>query len=191
MTTHTTIPNAAVAAGGRPRGSLMTALRDNLYASFEGAFGAPRLQGKAVARVGDGLAVLSIAAAATHVLTVGTGFFLGISSTTSATDVVAATYTMPVYTGAARFNAAHSMNTGGTSTLSLFKNNVLVMAFTTTLTTLVARTIDVSFVPGDVFEWRHKNTSGNGSQVSAVSSLSVTGSDAYQNQLPVIKASEI
>ena len=36
MTTYTTIPNAAVAAGGRPRGSLMTALRDNLRAGFEG-----------------------------------------------------------------------------------------------------------------------------------------------------------
>lgn len=36
MTTHTTIPTAAVAAGGRPRGSLITALRDNLYAIIEG-----------------------------------------------------------------------------------------------------------------------------------------------------------
>lgn len=43
MTTWTTIPNTAVAAGGRPRGSVITALRDNPVAIAEGAAGAPRV----------------------------------------------------------------------------------------------------------------------------------------------------
>ena len=36
MTTFTSLPNTAVQPGGRPRGSTMTALRDNLPAAFEG-----------------------------------------------------------------------------------------------------------------------------------------------------------
>lgn len=48
MTTWTSIPNAAVAAGGRPRGSVVTALRDNPIALAEGASGAPRIVGKAL-----------------------------------------------------------------------------------------------------------------------------------------------
>jgi len=53
MTTWTTIPNTAVAAGGRPRGSVITALRDNPVAISEGAAGAPRVL---FAAVRDGIA---------------------------------------------------------------------------------------------------------------------------------------
>ena len=36
MTTFTVVPNTAVQPGGRPRGSTITALRDNLLAALEG-----------------------------------------------------------------------------------------------------------------------------------------------------------
>ena len=36
MTAYTSLPNSAVQPGGRPRGSTITALRDNLPAAFEG-----------------------------------------------------------------------------------------------------------------------------------------------------------
>lgn len=41
MTTYTTLPNSAVQAGGRPRGSTVTALRDNPIAIAEGDNSAP------------------------------------------------------------------------------------------------------------------------------------------------------
>lgn len=66
MTTWTTIPNTAVAAGGRPRGSVITALRDNPVAIAEGATGAPRV---AFAATSAGIAGASVGAVGTY------GFF--------------------------------------------------------------------------------------------------------------------
>ena len=66
MTTWTTIPNTAVAAGGRPRGSVITALRDNPVAIAEGAAGAPRI---AFAATSDGIAGATVGAIGTY------GFF--------------------------------------------------------------------------------------------------------------------
>jgi hypothetical protein len=43
MTTWTDIPNASVIAGAPPRGSVWTAMRDNIIALSEGAAGAPRI----------------------------------------------------------------------------------------------------------------------------------------------------
>lgn len=43
MTAWTTLPNGAVAAGGLPSGETVTALRDNVAATAEGAPGAPVL----------------------------------------------------------------------------------------------------------------------------------------------------
>lgn len=48
MPAYTNIPNSAVQPGGRPRGSTVTALRDNPLAIAEGATGAPRVLGKAL-----------------------------------------------------------------------------------------------------------------------------------------------
>jgi len=66
MTTWTTIPNTAVAAGGRPRGSVITALRDNPVAIAEGASGAPRV---AFAATSAGIAGASVGSIGTY------GFF--------------------------------------------------------------------------------------------------------------------
>lgn len=44
MTAFTSLPNGAVQPGGRPRGSTITALRDNPIAMFEGDATAPKLQ---------------------------------------------------------------------------------------------------------------------------------------------------
>jgi len=46
MTTWTDLPNAAVQPGGRPRGSTITALRDNPIAIAEDATGAPKIKRK-------------------------------------------------------------------------------------------------------------------------------------------------
>jgi hypothetical protein len=64
MATWTSIPNAAVAAGGRPRGSVVTALRDNPVAITEAAAGAPRI---VFAAIVDGVAGASFGSVGTYV----------------------------------------------------------------------------------------------------------------------------
>ena len=58
MTSWTTLPNGAVAAGGLPSGETVTALRDNVPATAEGASGAPVLSAAwhpyNMVNVGDG-----------------------------------------------------------------------------------------------------------------------------------------
>jgi len=76
MTTWTTIANTAVAAGGRPRGSLMTALRDNPVAIAEGAAGAPRV---AFAAIVDAMAGVTVGGIGTY------GFFRSPDIATGAT----------------------------------------------------------------------------------------------------------
>lgn len=76
MTTWTTIPNTAVAAGGRPRGSVITALRDNPVAIAEGATGAPRVL---FAAISAGIAGASVGSVGTY------GFFRAPDVATGAT----------------------------------------------------------------------------------------------------------
>ena len=49
MADWTNIPDVDVEAGGIPKGSTITALRDNVTAAFEGAVGGPKLVNNAVA----------------------------------------------------------------------------------------------------------------------------------------------
>ena len=165
------------------------ALRDNPLAMFEGAAGAPRLLGESVARLGNGLPTMTIAADETYTLGFGLASVAASSYLTlSTTDVVAHTYTMTHYTGVVRCKASHAAGASCTATLSLFKNGTLVSTFSTTSGSPQARVVDVTFIAGDVLEWRHRCVPGNGSTVSAVSN---TASDAYVQQVPLIRASVV
>ena len=185
MTTYTAITAGEIDSDSPITDTLLARLRDNPLAIAEGATGAPRLLGQAAARLGNGLPTITIAAGSTYTVTLGLASTVGTLVTTSATDVVAHSWTMTHYTGAARFRASHSSG-GGTSTLSLFKNGVLVTSFTTSSGGAVARSVDSSFVAADVFEWRHRNASG-----STVSSVSLTATDAYVAQSLLIPASAV
>lgn len=164
---------------------------NNVIAAFEGASGAQRLYGEAVARPSNGLPVLTVAAANTATsASEPLGFVQGTLTTDAASEVVAATYTIVSYTGSMRFKANHKVANGTgveTSTLRVYKNAVLVNSWNTSSTNAVSRSEDISFVPGDVIEWRHFE--GGGTADSVVAGLSVSADDAYIHQPVFIKAS--
>lgn len=187
MTSYITINNSEIDPDSPITADLMAKFRDNPLAIGEGATGAPRIYGQGIARYGNGLPVMTISAANTYTLQYGQLQVTGTLVTNSTTEVAAVTFTMKHYTGTVRCNASHNSNTG-TSTLYLYKNGTLVTSFTTTSSTPVARTVDVTFVANDVIEWRHKSSSSGGVN-STVSSVSNLASDAYVPQYPLIPAS--
>lgn len=186
MTTYNSIAPTETDPEAPLTSSLLKRFAQNVLAMFEGAAGAPRLTGEGVARPGNGLAVLTVTAADTFTAQGGFVAVTGTLLTNSTADLAAQTWTISNYTGSMRFRASHTA-TGGTSTLGLFKNGTLVTSFGTT-TGPVARVVDVAVVPGDVIEWRHHTTITNSSEVS---NISVTASDAWRFQLPLIQATNI
>ena len=152
---------------------------------FEGAPGAPRFLGNAVAKIGE-VPVLTVTAADTATLSLSTPAIAGTLSTNITANpptVVARTITVISVTGTIRLRATH---TGNNSRLSLYKNNVLVQAYSTSGT--AARINDVSAAPGDVFQWRHGTD--NGAATSIFSSASESASDGHTTISPIIPISE-
>jgi hypothetical protein len=184
MTTYATIGNGEIDGESPITDTLMSRLRDNPLAMFEGSTGAPRLSGFAVARLNNGLGALTISAADTYALQYGLVQTSGILVTSSGTDQVAHTYQMSHYSGTVRCKASHS-SASGTSTLSIYRNGTLLTSFTTTSASPVARVADSFCNAGDVIEWRHRTTGTN----STVSSVSATASDAWVPVFPLIPAS--
>ena len=176
MATWTDIPNPAVSTGGAPRGSVMTALRDNPVAIAAGATGAPRIYGDAVARPGDGLAVLTVSAADT--VRLGPGF-----------DAVGNTFTNSIYEGQVRAHATHTFTSGsGTVTLALLLNGGTIKTWALTSPSSQARTWDVSVNIGDVISWQ-LTTSGDSE--GSVSGTYLSASDGYVIVYPVMLASDM
>jgi hypothetical protein len=148
---------------------------ENPEAIAEGAPGAPRVQGLAIASEYNGLPVVTISAADTVALGEGMDARVGTLTTTS-TEVVVISYRVPSYTGSARFRCSHVSAGGHAAFLRLYKNGVLVQDFSTISNTPVLRTVDLTFVSGDLIEWRlQSQTSGS---VSA-SPGNVTANDGY------------
>jgi hypothetical protein len=177
MADYTDLSNAAVGIGGLPSGATVTALRDNPIAIAEAAVGAPKIQGAAAADVGRGLLVLTVSAADTVVVDRGHGPVVGTTTTASAVEVVAQTYTMQTYTGAMRFVASHNASDNfTTSFLYIYKNDVLVNSWSRAGNVPIERTEDITFVQGDVIEWRHNKT---GDSSSVFGSPAVKANDGY------------
>jgi hypothetical protein len=148
---------------------------ENPEAIAEGAAGAPRVQGLAIASEYNGLPVVTISAADTVTLGEGMDARVGTLTTTS-TEVVVISYRVPSYTGSARFRCSHVSAGGFAAFLRLYKNGVLIQEFSTTTADPVLRTVDLTFVSGDLIEWRlQSQTSGS---VSA-SPGNVTANDGY------------
>lgn len=143
---------------------LMKALQKNLIACFEGAVGAPKLQGKSVARdFNGGLEVITVAAGTVD-SDQGEGFKNGatvFTSSSSSTNVLGAQYVIQSYTGTLRFRCAIAggASPARTCTADLFKNGVLVSSVSNGGTTTVF-SIDSTVAPGDVFEWRFRSNVG-------------------------------
>jgi hypothetical protein len=192
MTTWTDIANSAVAVGGIPSGSTITALRDNPSALAEGSTGATRIKGEAAARESTGLAVVVTSAADTVTIQHGAGEVFLLNSTTSATEVVAHRYTIKAYSGVIRFKAFIRSSSGSSpfynATLKLYKNGSLVGTVTENTTTAEAATFNVAIAVDDVFEWRIFVQSGG---TATISGVSITANDGYVNQPLYILASNI
>jgi hypothetical protein len=190
MATWTTLPDATLEPGKPIRSIDVLALRDNPVAIAEGEIGAPRTWGKAAKRLST-YPVLTVSAADTHVADIGAGLVLGAAVTIPTTNVVAATYTLLLYTGSIRFKATHAGSTGDfgsvQSILTLFKNGTQVTSFSTV--SPASRVVDVAIVPGDVIEWRHRTNVGLGP--STVSNIVATASNAYQAIPLYIAASDL
>lgn len=173
----TTISSLLFGVGKPITSAIGLALYENPKAIANGDSGAPRIFGQALAREGNGLTVLTVTAADTTTLTVGIGSVSGTTTNSTATEVVASTYTISLYAGTLRFHASHG-SSSGTATLLLYKNGTLVSSFSTTSAGPVARTVDMSVSVGDVVEWRHIGGGGVGG-TSTVFATSVTASDGW------------
>lgn len=123
------------------------------------------------------LPVLTVTASDSATAVTGLTTTTGTTSTQSTTDVVAATITVVKFTGTMRFKASHLNNGFANSIMAVYKNNSLVQSYTTNSASAVARSNDITVVPGDVIQWRHKVS--NASTASEVSNITVTASDSY------------
>ena len=163
---------------------------NNVIAAFEGASGAPRLRGEAVARPGNGLPVATVSAANTFEADPDTLGFVEGASVAEAVEVVAATYTISAYTGSMRFRASHRSDDGvSMSRLSFYRNGTLVTSFNTTGNVPFERSVDSSVAAGDTIEWRHQRTSGSGDSI--FSAPSVFADNPYVEQKVFIRSSNV
>jgi hypothetical protein len=183
MTTYTTIPNSSLEPGKPIRSIDGIALRDNPLAIIEGDATAPRIIGRAAKRFSD-YSPLAVTAADTYDVRTQNNhqeLTTATNNTNNPPTVVAHRYTVGPFTGSIRFKCSH-IASASTSRLSIYKNNVLIQAYTTG-TTVAARTNDVSVSPGDVIEWRHSAVSGlsytSDVLVSNLGGLASTASDTW------------
>lgn len=188
MTTYTAIPNTQIEPEAPVTSELMTLLRDNPIAIQEGATGAPKILGLAAA-TNDEVEVLTVTAADTYTVGVANDITVGVVQTTSTSYQTARTIDIVAVTGTVRFYASHrTLSSSYTSSLKVSKNGTLVASWTTTSTTLVERSSDISVVPGDQITWEHAISSSATS--SAVSNLSETASNGYQNRSLLIASTD-
>ena len=188
----TNLLNALFLPGKPILGSTGVALRDNLVSACNGDAGAPRILGGAVARpgTGGGLPVLTVAAADTYEVKNACGIVsttVTFGSTNSTSSIVMTRHDILSYSGSLRFKANLVATGSGTSYLELFRNGTLVSSFSTGSAGTTARSADCTVAPGDYIEWRCRNATA--ASTSACSNPAVWGSDAYVENLPLVRAS--
>lgn len=181
MATYTAITDAEIDQDSPITQTLMTKYRDNLTAVVEGAPSAIKILGLAAA-TNDEVEVLTVTAADTYILGVTNDTTVGNLQHNSTSFQVARTIDIVAVTGTVRFYASHRVVTtnGGQSTLKVSKNGTTVASWTTSITTYVERSSDISVVPGDQITWEHRSSNSNVNV--EVSNLYETASNGYQNQ---------
>lgn len=147
-----------------------------------------KIDGASLKKIGD-FAVLTVSAADTYSLALGTTKVVYTYTTSSASYVDAFQYTVNKYAGSVRLKATIS---GVTESFTdapyarLLKNGVQVQEWYASTGTLNI-SVDVNISAGDVLKWQIRTTYG---QYAAIGNETITGSDAYITTLPIIKASE-
>lgn len=188
MTSYITITDAETDPEAPLTSELAKKWRDNPIAMFEGEVDAPKLAGRAVARDYNNSLPIVTVTAGDVISNQGEGLVEGVLTTSSTTNVVAAKYTIKAYTGTLRFRAVHVASGGvGSSFLEIYKNNVLVQAYSTGSTS-APRQNDISIVPGDVIEWRHRASGGS---ASVLTNVSVRANNPYVEQPTYRLSSEV
>ncbi len=110
-------------------------------------------------------------------------YYAGSANTSSTTYVPIYEYTMTRATGTVRAKCEHrSNNSSRTSSLRLMKNGVQVQEWTTTSTTTVERSVDVSISVSDVLAWQTKIS--NADSLSMLSSPRFFASNTYVQNTP-------
>jgi len=158
MADWTTIPDSSIEPGKPIRSIDGLALRDNPIAIAEGAVGAPRISLLALEAITPGLVVRSRYDEQVQ------------TDSTSFVSIAAFGF---IQTGTLRFTWEHRGLFGNqsesTTTLVRVRNGVqtTIVTFTTSSTTFVPRSVDVSIVPGDTLLFGH-NTFLSGSSWRSV-----------------------
>ena len=162
--TWTTIPDAAVNPGGRPRGSTITALRDNVPALANGDVGAPKIQAAALQNPTAGDVLIDYLAS---------NLPLVLSNTSSSATTISATVTVArgvaILGGVVRLKGSFA-GTPSTMSINVFRNGAFVTAVSGTFS------VDVGFAPGDSFDiifFASTSLTGNGSATAFLTVLTV------------------
>lgn len=189
MTTYTAIADTEIDAESPLTEELMTRVRDNPIALAEGATGAPRIWGSAIARPQD-MPTLTVTAADTVSVYFNCDYTAGTTSTTNNDNphtVVAATWVLRSVTGTVRVSATQTTDDSGNNvSASAWKNGVQQGATQTTSSTSgLAVTFDVSAVPGDTIQLRHAVVFGT-SPVSQLTNVDLKASDGYVQRVPYV-----
>jgi hypothetical protein len=183
---YVNISNALLAVGKAMTSAIAIALRDNPVEIARGGVNAPRILGQAAARIGNGLPVLSVAAADIYGLNYGLTIANGVLDTET-TAVMARRFVMNCYSGTVRIWASHRA-TSGTASLVLYRNGTAIATYSTTSGSFVQRVADVNVDPGDVIEFAH--VASGASAHSIVENVYMTASNAYVPQdllIPILE----
>lgn len=167
------------------------AVYENPTAMAEGASGAPRINGLAIARNTD-LPVLTVTASDAYEIAAAADSVNGTTTTTSASYVELREITIVAVTGTVRFTATHRVVelSAAESDLRIKKNGVVQNTWSTSNTSATTRTLDLAVIPTDVITWEHKANPGGVDPVTSVASATNgTASDGYGQIVPLIQLS--
>lgn len=163
---------------------LMKALAANPIAIAEGAFGAPRIWGKAIQRFADYPVITGL----TAVETVQCDQLLDPTSGAKSYQENSGTYTEgwsgTVYkgSGSIRVKYTAASGSGGTGSNRVKKNGTVVSTD--------AGTTDIAVVPGDVISVESRKTSGGAGTSFGYTNLAIWSSDTYQVRSAWLKYTE-
>lgn len=173
MTAYTTVPNSDIDQDSPVSQPLMQALRDNPLAMFEGASGAPRLQGGAHPTFAAGTLDLM------NVYGTGVVFTASFTASGSASGTSYDEEFRFCALNAGGLRASVDMNrgTGVASAMRVVRNGTVLSTVTNTTATYGVQTIDFSFAQGDVIALQcgvqYSTPSGGGTQAAQFRNLKV------------------
>lgn len=165
MTTYTAIPNGDVDQDSPVTQPLMTLVRDNPIGIAEGAAGAPRIWLPALERLLPGTEIR---------LRSDTAVLITTSTFTTVPNFTIET----IQEGTIRVTFEHRRNTNASEVRLLRRRagaNTASSVVSTTSTTFVAGSIDITVQPGDRVTVQHRNTGATDSEIRNVRLQVATG----------------